>query len=202
MGNVSDGKKQPAPTASEFGTGDCATDVGRELMEGAIEAAFEARATELMRSMFDHGTSPDECLAGAQQLLDRLAVAVNWCASAAPKPVGAGGVMPLTDVPDGRKTVRVPGSLAEVAVVVQREQFRALCIAFLYEALPGRLTLESLVRSIAYSWGGVKDAEVRRQLDYLESKGLVRMTKQTGGCFFKLTVEGVDEAERMNGASQ
>lgn len=185
------------PTASESGTGECATDVGRALMEKAIETAFEARATALMLSMFEQSMPRDECLAGAQRLLDHLAVAVNWCASAAPNPVVQTVYedFVIDSMREMSKAVRV--GIDDDAH--RRDHLRAMCIAIVNDCRPHEATMQNILRVAANQYPDVSEREVRRHLDYLEAKGTVQLHQvpagRGGALRVKLTAAGIDEAE-------
>lgn len=79
---------------------------------------------------------------------------------------------------------------------LRREAMRWLILLTLNNARPVG-AFESLVLSVAQSeYPDATPLELRRELDYVHGRGLVRLDKQpTGKWFAELTHQGVDTAE-------
>lgn len=79
---------------------------------------------------------------------------------------------------------------------VRREQLRWYLILALYNASPNELCEEVIQATMRGIYPDVTPVEVRQQLDYLESRELIKLRKQPDGRWWAdLTRVGTDLAE-------
>lgn len=82
------------------------------------------------------------------------------------------------------------------AAKVRREQLRWYLILALYNASPNELCEEVIQATMRGIYPDVTPVEVRQQLDYLESRELIKLRKQPDGRWWAdLTRVGTDLAE-------
>lgn len=82
------------------------------------------------------------------------------------------------------------------AAKVRREQLRWYLILALYNASPNELCEEVIQATMRGIYPDVTPVEVRQQLDYLESRELIKLRKQPDGRWWAdLTRTGTDLAE-------
>lgn len=78
----------------------------------------------------------------------------------------------------------------------RREGMRWYLILILYKARPYRTSEELLLTTIQGIQRGATALEVRQQLDYLEDRRMVKITRESAGRWYAdLTRTGVDLAE-------
>lgn len=78
----------------------------------------------------------------------------------------------------------------------RREGLRWYLILVLYKASPYRTAEDLLYQTVSAIYPGTTALEVRKQLDYLEARSLVAVTREPSGRWYAdLTRAGVDLAE-------
>jgi hypothetical protein len=79
---------------------------------------------------------------------------------------------------------------------VRRESMRWLIILTLYNAIPVGAYEELVLSTVQAMFPDATALEVRRELDYLSVRGLLKLAKEPSGRWFSdLTRDGVDVAE-------
>lgn len=86
-------------------------------------------------------------------------------------------------------------SLNAQRVKVRREQMRWLCLLCLDGARPEATTDEALLALIRSVHLDSSSSELRREIDYLEMHGLLRIEKRSDFWHLKLTWQGIDVVE-------
>lgn len=88
-----------------------------------------------------------------------------------------------------------PESLLTLHVMVRHEQLRWVSLQQLDVARPEAMTDEALLGLARSVYPDASSRELRRELDYLEDHGLLRIERRSDFWHLKLTWQGVDVVE-------
>lgn len=86
-------------------------------------------------------------------------------------------------------------AVASTVARARREHVRWLCLLYLDQVRPATMTDSALAPMVRADYPDADAVELRRALDYLDSRGLLSITKDGARWHLRLSYQGVDLVE-------